>query len=284
MRASLHLFTGLILIAARYSLGQESGSITAGEVLEPLTHVSTGSCAEKGNSIQHYLLAETGTEMPYHMYVPTRYDGHTPLPVIVMLHGRSLDENSPFVGANGLLVRLADEHGYIIVSPLGFRKDAGFGQRYHLVIDGKEVPSDVDDRTARLSELDVMSVVHRVLSECKVDGSRIYLAGHSMGGLGAWYLGAKYSEMWAGIAVMAAGVMESDYPLRRLKGIPFMLSQGTEDVLSKTEDARTVLHRMEASGLAPVYLEIQGASHSATYDKSLGAVFDFFDEHRRTTR
>lgn len=246
--------------------------------------VERSPCATHGNTLHRYLLPEAGTFTPYRAYVPARYDGRVRLPLIVILHGRGLDENSPLANANGLLTSLSEERGYIIVSPLGLHKDAGFGQRYRLVIGGKVAPSDVDERTATLSELDVMSVLNRVVKDCKVDQTRIYLAGHSMGGLGAWYLGAKYNNIWAGIAVMAAGVLPSDYPLERLNGIPLIVTQGTADVLSRPEDARIVIRRMQRQGLRPTYVEIVGATHSETYERSLGTIFDFFDAHQRSVK
>jgi predicted peptidase len=185
MGGFVHFHIASIVLATALFFGQSAARTGSGEVPERQTHTSPEELQKRDKS-GSYFLAEAGMLMPYHVYVPMRYDGHTALPVIVMLHSRGLDENSPFVEANGLLARLADEHGYIIVCPLGFRKDAGFGQQYALVINSKNVLSDVDDRTARLSELDVMNVLQHIISEFNVDRSRIYLAGHSMGGLGAW--------------------------------------------------------------------------------------------------
>ena len=52
-----------------------------------------------------------------------------------MLHGGGSDENRHFDGNGKLLLHLAEEHGYLLVSPLGYRPTAAFGtpllcQRY----------------------------------------------------------------------------------------------------------------------------------------------------------
>ncbi len=94
----------------------------------------------KGDQERHYFFAEADAETPYRIYVPASYDGERQLPMIVMLHGTGLDQDGPFTQANGSLVKLAEQHGYIIVSPLGYSKSGGYGQRYKIVVNGKEVP------------------------------------------------------------------------------------------------------------------------------------------------
>ena len=48
-------------------------------------------------------------------------------------------------------------------------------------------------------------VIALVEKEYAIDTSRVYLMGHSMGGMGAWYLGQKYADKWAGLGVMSGG-------------------------------------------------------------------------------
>ena len=44
-----------------------------------------------------------------------------------------------------------------------------------------------------------------VRGKFNVDADRIYLMGHSMGGFGTFFLGAKHNSVWAGIAPIAGG-------------------------------------------------------------------------------
>jgi predicted peptidase len=48
-----------------------------------------------------------------------------------------------------------------------------------------------------LSEKDVIRVLDRMKEEFKIDERRIDLAGHSMGGAGALFLGIKHKDVWA---------------------------------------------------------------------------------------
>jgi predicted peptidase len=54
-----------------------------------------------------------------------------------------------------------------------------------------------------LSETDVLNVLAMMKKEFNVDERRTYLMGHSMGGAGTLFLGAKYPAEWAAIAAMA---------------------------------------------------------------------------------
>ena len=73
-----------------------------------------------GDQRRQYVFAPTGQPMPYRIYVPTTWDGKASLPIILMLHGAGADEGTYLDQADGLLMKLAERHGYIVVSPLGF--------------------------------------------------------------------------------------------------------------------------------------------------------------------
>ena len=59
-------------------------------------------------------------------------------------------------------------------------------------------------KVRELSEKDVMTVLDMLRKEFNVDERRIYIMGHSMGGSGTLFLGAKHAAVWAAIAAIAA--------------------------------------------------------------------------------
>ena len=63
---------------------------------------------------------------------------------------------------------LAEQRGYIVVAPLGFRVDGFYG--FSLPTDA----SPADRRRVELSEQDVMEVLKRARADYKIDESRIY--------------------------------------------------------------------------------------------------------------
>ena len=56
--------------------------------------------------------------MPYRIYVPTRWDGKRSLPIVLFLHGAGMSRAR--IRHRRRAAQLAEEHGYIVVSPLGF--------------------------------------------------------------------------------------------------------------------------------------------------------------------
>ena len=60
-------------------------------------------------------------------------------------------------------------------------------------------------------EKDVMESLHHVKSQYSIDNKRIALRGFSMGGAGAWHLGAHYADQWAAVAPGAGFVDTAKY-------------------------------------------------------------------------
>ena len=85
-----------------------------------------------GDQHRQYLFTATGQQMPLRVFVPPAWDGKTALPIILMLHGAGANENTYMDQADGLLRKLAAQHGYIVVSPLGFSPLGAYGNPLRL--------------------------------------------------------------------------------------------------------------------------------------------------------
>ena len=175
--------------------------------------------------------------MPYRVYVPKTWDGKASLPIILMLHGAGANESTYLDQADGLLMKLAEQHGYIVVSPLGFTPLGAYGNPLRLPAVFGQTAAAASQRAAvtparqrelNLSELEVMTALEIVTEEYGADRSRTYLAGHSMGSGGAWHLAARYPERWRAVAPMSGPfVDEATYPFDRIKRLPIFMTEGT---------------------------------------------------------
>jgi len=175
-----------------------------------------------GDLHRKYHFPAANADMPYRLYVPASWDGKSRLPLIVFLHGGGSDENRYLDANDGQLIRLAEQHGYILASPLGYTRMGAYGTPLRLpaVFGNPEIAAKqraaVNAEQARileLSEKDVINVLEIVLNEYPVNRSAVFLTGHSMGSGGTWYLGAKYAHYWAAIAPMSRPfVDEANYP------------------------------------------------------------------------
>jgi len=242
----------------------------------------------KGDLHRKYHFPAANADMPYRLYVPTSWDGRSRLPLIMILHGAGSDENW-YVDANDkLLIRLAEQHGYILVSPLGYTRMGAYGTPLRLpaVFGNPEIAakqraavSVEQERTLELSEKDVINVLEMVLSEYPVDRASMFLTGHSMGSGGTWYLGAKYAQYWAAIAPMSGPfVDESNYPWDNIRKMPVFMTEGTGATPSLV-GSKAMLAWMKERGFKIEYMEVN-ADHGGMIPLVLPSVFNFFDRCR----
>src|SRR6516162_3446583 len=88
------------------------------------------------------------------------------------------------------------------------------------------------------------SLLALVRKEFNVDAKRIYLIGHSMGGAGTYHLGAKYSEIWAGLGPIAAAT-GSPKNVEKLKSIPVFVVHGDKDTAVQVASARRCVEKLK---------------------------------------
>ena len=218
--------------------------------------------------VQHrsYVMEETGETIPYALFVPSGYDPTTPAPLMVSLHGagRQYDWLMNYAG----FLDLAERHGYVVVTPLGYTRRGGYGYRG-------------DTEQDRRAEQDVMNVFKLVTDELNIDENRIYLWGHSMGGAGTYYLASRYPDVWAGLAAVAGGSMNADYvDADAIRHIPFLVVQGSDDRVVPTAGVRASVARMSELGMRHLYIEIPGGDHSLFISRNPKVVehlFSFFN-------
>ena len=224
----------------------------------------------KGDHERHYWFDEAGEIMPYRVYVPSTWDGKKQLPMIFVLHGTTRDHNFYFDRDGGLLAKLAEKNGYLVATTMGYRPNAGYNAgRVSLRREGK------------LSEQDAMKSLELIVKEFNPDPSRIHLFGHSAGGTGGWYLGSKYADRFAGLALSAFGTQPVAVPFDRLKGMPLLVIVGLKDTPRTVETARTMAKAVAEKGFETQFLEVSEATHDTIVSQVLPMVFQFFSTHRR---
>jgi poly(3-hydroxybutyrate) depolymerase len=224
---------------------------------------------------RHYLMAESGEIMPYSLYVPTSYNGKKPFPLVVLLHGSGANEESFFTGGQQRQVpTVAEERGFLVVAPLGYRATGGYGRTTST---SSQDPQAV--RRRELSEADVLHVIDLMRQTYKVDDDRIYLLGHSMGAAGAWHLGAKFPERWAALACVAGSGTPSS--LERMRNLPQLVVHGDADEVVPVERSRAMVEEMKRLGIEHRYIEVRDGDHNSIVERYIEDAFAFFEKHRR---
>ena len=238
-----------------------------------------------GDQQREYLFAPTGETMPYRVYVPTGWDGQSALPIVLFLHGAGSNERTYLDMADGLVMRLAEQHGYIVVSPLGFRPMGAYGNPLRLPAVFGESEAAATQRAAMtperrrelaLSELEVMTVLEIVTEEYGADRARTFLAGHSMGSGGTWHLAARYPERWRAVAPMSGPFIDREtYPFETIRDLPIFVTEGTGAAPSLV-GSRALAEFMRAGDFDFEYLEVDG-NHGSMVPMVWPAIFEYFD-------
>ena len=127
-----------------------------------------------------------------------------------------------------------------------------------------------------------MQVLARVRQLYRVDGSRIYLMGHSMGAIGTWKIAPKYPDIWAAIAPFSGNGTPDT--LATIRSVPEIIVHGDADPTVNVSGSRAMVAKLKELGTEFKYIEVPGGLHSDVVAPNVAAVIDFFDAHRKTTK
>jgi poly(3-hydroxybutyrate) depolymerase len=230
-----------------------------------------------GDIRRHYRLDAANEILPYRTYVPTSYTGAKPFPLIIALHGLGGTEDSFFDGYDKKLPPLAESHGYIVAAPLGYRVDGSYGWGL-----GTPPADPNTKRTQDFSEQDVMQVLARMRQLYKIDDSRIYLMGHSMGAIGTWKLAPKNPDLFAAIATFAGS--GAPQTLERIATMPEFIVHGDADPTVNVAGSRAMVAKLKTLGTDFKYVEVPGGLHSDVVAPNLAGAIEFFDAHKKAMK
>ena len=221
---------------------------------------------ERGEVDRAYKAADDQL-VPYHLYVPKSYDGKSPTALVVMLHGALGDERSYFSGLfdPGVIKGEADRRGWILVGVNGRGRLSSY---------------------TGAGQTDVFDVVAAVTRDYKIDASRVFLTGHSAGGLGTWLVAAGNPEQFAAIAPVSGGALPPGDALNgvlaKLKGIPALVVHGAQDGITPAQLSKTMVASAEKAGVKATYLEVPDGDHLSVVASTFPAVLDFFEKNAKT--
>ncbi len=203
-----------------------------------------------------------GEEQPYRLYVPAVYDGKTPLPLVIALHGTSGTESTLFDAyGDGAIKRAAEKHGLLLVSPLGRGMTEYYG----------------------IGEHDVLSVIADVRSRYRVDPDRISITGHSMGGTGAARLALQHPDLFAAAAPLAPA-FSHPHLATNAGHVPFWWILGGEDDAFYLKGVLPGVERMLLPGRPHRITILPGRGHGDWVPEYFDPVFAWLLKHRRAAQ
>jgi polyhydroxybutyrate depolymerase len=159
-----------------------------------------------------------GLTRSYVVHVPPRLDPEEPAPVVLALHGATM--NGPLMAWFTKLNAKADAAGFIAVYPNGTgRRSTYFWNAGRCC--GPAAQEKVDDVAFIRALLDELAQAHRI------DPKRVFVTGMSNGAMMAYRLASELSDRISAIAAVA-GTMATD-TCNPTRPVPVLHIHGTED-------------------------------------------------------
>jgi predicted peptidase len=200
---------------------------------------------------------EVDTRMNYLLYEPESIADKAPLLVFLHGGGESGDDIEK-VKKHGppMLVENGKEFPFYILSPQNPYK-RGFW----------------DDRA-------VNTLIDKILDQYPIDETRIYLAGLSRGGYGAWRLAMNYPDKFAAMIVICGASAPKNYA-SRIKDIPIWVFHGEKDQTIPVSESIDMVNALKEEG-ADVQLTLYpDAGHDAwTETFKNEKVFEWLLKHK----
>lgn len=215
--------------------------------------VSPAAAADKGTFVDKTFKNEDGTESPYVVFVPAKYDPAKPSPVLLFLHGAGETKGGQKMPIEqGVAPHIKRREAknepfpFVTIIPQAEAAKTDIPGRWH--------PDNPDGKRA-------LAMLDAVMKEYNGDPSRVYLTGLSMGGYGTWAIAAAHPDKFAAIAPICGGG-EAAWA-EKLKGVPTWCFHGVEDQAVKVEKSREMIEAIKAAGGKPRYSEMPYVGHNS---------------------
>jgi phospholipase/carboxylesterase len=176
--------------------------------------------------------------------------GQPPFHTVVMLHGRSGDEDAMWI------FRRALPAGWLVVSPRGIKRDPAGGYAWHPRQRDEWPPLPMFDEA-------VAALAHFINSLPELygaDAKQVYLMGFSQGAATAYATAIRQRGLIQGIAGLVGFVpVECDAAIetRALRDLPIYAAVGKEDPFIPLARARSCAETLQDSGADLAYHEYE---------------------------
>jgi predicted peptidase len=273
-----------LLLGSAYAIGQ-APQRGAAPPATPQPNPNFPMYQQKGEQYRVYNFpVGQGESIPYRLFVPQRWNASTKLPVLVTLRaGTSID--NPYMRGNNDLIKQAEQRGYIVVTPMGYRplSQPYYGSSYPL--DRPNAPAPAAGWTPEenlRAEQDVLYVLDLVVKEYNADTSRIFLHGQNPSASGALHLAAKYPERWAALVISSGPIVYANYPFDNIKGkMSMLVIHGDQDTVNPLANSQKMAEAFKAAGVNTTYATVPGGTHLEVYLTYAAQIFDFLDKQKK---
>ncbi len=191
---------------------------------------------------------DDGGDHKYQLFVPTDYSADTQWPIIVYLHGageRGNDGDTPTqVGMGPFLRARQDVFPCLVLFPQCEDMDSRLLHGWQA--DGSDAKR-------------MLQILKEVEQEYSVDPQRRILTGWSMGGYGAWSIGAATPDLWSAVVPVSSGGDAALAP--QWPKVPVWTIHGQRDNVVRPSAVTGLIDELRIQGRAPWLSIIPDAGH-----------------------
>ncbi len=202
--------------------------------------------------------ASNGQTLRYSLYVPSSKNATTLLPLVLCLHGAGGNAEAANILASS---SIQSKHPCIIMAPACDGKSSRWVENDFR--GGKE-------KGQRFVMPELIEALDAVVMEVKADPARLYITGHSMGGVGTWGLIANHSGKFAAAIPVAGHWSPAD--ASKIFNVAILAFHGDEDKAVPVSGTRDMIDALKKTTIVPEpkYTEFPGVGHGSagpTYTK-----------------
>jgi predicted peptidase len=245
--------------------------LTVFSLLAALTPMKAKAQSAKSPLAEERLKYETkrSGEIRYLLYLPKDYNAKDSKqwPLMLFLHG---------AGERGTNLQRVAIHG-----PPMLAKN---GTNFPFIVVAPQCPEG-----QRWENESLLQLLEHVMKTHKVDASRVYLTGLSMGGYGTWKLGLAHSEKFAAIVPICGGGERIDVLLAgrekvvALRDLGVWAFHGAKDPVVPLEESERMVDAFKKAGVKEVkftvYPEADHNSWTVTYNNP--ELYEWLLKHQR---
>jgi len=196
---------------------------------------------QTGNYLKVEIERDVFLEARFLLYLPEEYDSlpEKKWPLLLFLHG---------TGERGELLELVNKNG----PPMLIQH----GHRFSFIVVSPQCPED-----QRWSVEVLNMLLDEMIADYRLDDTRIYVSGLSMGGQGTWDLAMAYPERFAAIVPICGW---ADPTLAaRIKELPAWVFHGAKDDVIPVSESEKMVSALKALGSPVKFTVYPDAGHDS---------------------
>ncbi len=211
-------------------------------------------------SLQKTRTSTIRSSLKYLAFLPRTYgSGKAGVPLIIFLHGsgeRGSDIGKVKAWGPPAIADQDPDFPFMVVSP-----QLPEGEAWHA--------------------LQLKGLIDDVLKNYRVDRSRVYLTGLSLGGYGAWDLATRYPQYFAAVAPVCGGGLTR--MAEQLREVPTWVFHGLKDDAVPEQESARMVEALKAAGGNVKYTMLPEAGHVDAWVHAYGeaGLFAWFLQQRK---